>query len=43
MGVRKEVNMPRRKGKMKRKRGKTERSGAWESEKEPSCPAGREK
>ena len=39
----KEAIMPRRQGKVKRKRGKTEPSGAWESEKEPSCPAGREK
>ena len=43
MRVRKGANMPRRKGKMKRKRGKTERSGAWEREKEQTCPAGREK
>lgn len=43
MRVRKGANMPRRKGKVKRKRGKTEPSGAGESEKEPSCPAGREK
>ena len=43
MGEWKEANMPRRKGKVKRKRGKTWRSGVWESEKEPSCPAGREK
>ena len=42
MGVRKETNMPRGQGKVKRKRGKTERSGAWESEKEQTCPAGRE-
>ena len=34
--------MPRGQGKVKRKRRKTEPSGAWESEKEPSCPAGRE-
>ena len=39
----KEAIMPRRQGKVKRKRGKTERSGAGESEKEPSCPAGGEK
>ena len=43
MGEWKEANMPRGQGKVKRKRGKTERSGAWESEKEPSCPVGREK
>ena len=43
MRVRKEANMPRGQGKVKRERGKIERSGAWESEKEPSCPAGREK
>jgi len=43
MGVRKEAIMPRRKGKMKRKRGKAEPSGAWESEKEQTCPAGRGK
>ena len=43
MRVRKEAIMPRRQGKVKGKRGKTERSGAWESEKEPSCPASREK
>ncbi|WP_337540932.1 hypothetical protein [Suilimivivens sp.] len=43
MRVRKEANMPREQGKVKRKRRKTERSGAWESEKEQSCPAGREK
>ena len=43
MGVRKGAIMPRRKGKMKRKRRKTERSGAWESEKEHSCPAEVEK
>ena len=43
MGVRKEANMPRRKGKVKRKRGKAEPSGAWESGKRQSCPAGREK
>ena len=35
--------MPRRQGKVKRKRGKTEPSGAWESEKEQTCPEGREK
>ena len=29
MGVRKETNMPRRQEKVKRKRGKAERSGAW--------------
>ena len=43
MGEWKEAIMPRRQGKVKRKRGKTELSGVWESEKEPSCPAGREK
>ena len=43
MRVRKGANMPRRKGKMKRKRRKTEPSGAWESGKKQSCPAGREK
>ena len=43
MRVRKEANMPRRQGKVKRKRGKAERSGAWESGKWQSCPAGREK
>ena len=43
MGVRKEANMPRGQGKVKRERGKIEPSGAWESEKEPSCPAGGEK
>ena len=43
MRVRKGAIMPRRQGKVKRKKGKTEPSGAWESEKEPSCPAGREK
>ena len=43
MRVRKEANMPRGQGKVKRKKGKTEPSGAWESEKEQSCPAGREK
>ena len=43
MGVRKGAIMPRGQGKVKRKKGKTEPSGAWESEKEPSCPAGREK
>ena len=43
MRVRKEAIMPRRKGKMKRKRRKTEPSGAGESEKEQTCPAGREK
>ena len=43
MRVRKEAIMPRRKGKVKRKRGKAERSGAWEREKEQTCPAGREK
>uniref|UniRef100_UPI00307B3AF0 hypothetical protein n=1 Tax=Suilimivivens sp. TaxID=2981669 RepID=UPI00307B3AF0 len=43
MRVRKEAIMPRGQGKMKRKRGKTWPSGVWESEKEPSCPAGREK
>ena len=43
MGVRKGAIMPRRKGKMKRKRRKTEPSGAGESEKEQTCPAGREK
>ena len=34
--------MPRGQGKVKRKKGKAEPSGALESEKEPSCPAGRE-
>ncbi|RHV48360.1 hypothetical protein DXB46_10380 [Lachnospiraceae bacterium OM04-12BH] len=34
--------MPRGQGKVKRKRRKTERSGAWESGKKQSCPAGRE-
>ena len=43
MRVRKGANMPRGQGKVKRKRGKAERSGAWESEKEQTCPAGREK
>ena len=43
MGEWKEAIMPRRQGKVKRKRGKTERSGAWESGKRQSCPAGREK
>ena len=43
MRVRKEANMPRGQGKVKRKKGKAEPSGALESEKEPSCPAGREK
>ena len=43
MRVRKEAIMPRRKGKVKRRRGKTEACGAWESEKEQTCPAGREK
>ena len=43
MGVRREANMPRGQGKVKRKRGKAERSGALESEKEQTCPAGREK
>ena len=43
MGVRKEAIMPRGQGKVKRERGKIERSGAWESEKEQTCPAGREK
>ena len=35
--------MPRGQGKVKRKRGKIEPSGAWESEKRQTCPAGREK
>ena len=43
MRVRKEAIMPRRKGKVKRKRGKAEPCGAWESGKRQSCPAGREK
>ena len=43
MGERKRANMPRGQGKVKRERGKIEPSGALESEKEPSCPAGREK
>jgi len=43
MGEWKGANMPRGQGKKKRKRGKTERSGAWESEKRQTCPAGREK
>ena len=43
MGEWKEAIMPRGQGKVKRKRGKAERSGAWESGKEQSCPAGREK
>ena len=43
MGERKGAIMPRRKGKVKRKRGKTEPSGAWESGKGQSCPEGREK
>ena len=43
MGEWKEAIMPRRKGKVKRERGKIESSGAWESEKEQTCPAGREK
>ena len=43
MRVRKVANMPRGQGKVKRKRGKAEPSGAWESEKEQTCPAGREK
>ena len=42
MGVRKGAIMPRRKGKMKRERGKIERSGAWESGKRQLCPTGRE-
>ena len=43
MGVRKGAIMPRGQGKVKRERGKIESSGAWESEKEQTCPAGREK
>ena len=43
MRVRKEAIMPRGQGKVKRKRRKTERSGALESGKRRSCPAGREK
>ena len=43
MRVRKGAIMPRRQGKVKRERGKIERSGAGESEKEQTCPAGREK
>ena len=43
MRVRKEAIMPRGQGKVKRKSGNTWPSGAWESEKEPSGPAGREK
>ena len=43
MRVRKEAIMPRGQGKVKRKRGKTEPSGAWESGKRQTCPAGREK
>ncbi len=42
MGEWKEAIMPRGQGKVKRKRRKTERSGAWESGKKQSCPAGRE-
>ena len=43
MGEWKEAIMPRGQGKVKRKRRKTEPSGAWESGKKQSCPAGREK
>ena len=43
MRVRKGAIMPRRKGKVKRERGKIEPSGAWESEKRQTCPAGGEK
>ena len=43
MRVRKEAIMPRGQGKVKRKRGKTWPSGAWESKKKQTCPAGREK